>query len=90
VVVGDNKDERELDALISKLKCDPKYSNTSRPQWGNASAPQFLAKIRITKASTAQRTYDIEDYRMTITLYDIATYEAIDSAWDVLRKKVKA
>jgi hypothetical protein len=33
--------------------------------------------------------FDYEDYRMTVTLYDIETKEAIDSAWDVLSKKVR-
>ena len=90
VVVGDVQDERELDMLINKISHDPKYSNSSRLASGNATAPQFLGKIRITKAISSDRGYDYEDYRMTVTLYDIETQEAIDSAWDVLRKKVRA
>lgn len=89
IVVGDTKDERELDALMSKVLKDPKYSNSSILTENHALAPQFLAKIRITKALTEQKRYDLEDYRMSITLYDIETQEALDSAWDSLRKKVE-
>lgn len=90
VLVGDYQDERELDYLMSKITQDPKYSNSSRLSAGKAIAPQFLAKVRITKSVTADRYFDYEDYRMTVTLYDIETQEAIDSAWDVLSKKVRA
>jgi hypothetical protein len=89
VVVGNSRDEQELDYLMAKITQDPKYANSSRLTPGQAIAPQFLAKIRITKAVTADRFYDYEDYRMTVTLYDIETQEAIDSAWDVLSKKVQ-
>lgn len=89
VVVGDAHDERELDSFMSKISQDPKYANSTRLQTGQAKAPQFLGKIRITKAVTADNYYDYEDYRMTVTLYDIETQEAIDSAWDVLSKKVQ-
>lgn len=90
VVVGDYRDEGELDYLISKINQDPKYSTSSRLSPGQATAPQFLAKVRLTKAVTSDRFFDYEDYRMTVTLYDIETQEAIDSAWDVLSKKVRA
>lgn len=90
IVVGDSRDERELDKLMTKISQDPKYSNSSRLTMGQAIAPQFLAKVRITKAVTSDRYFDYEDYRMTVTLYDIETQEAIDSAWDVLRKRVQA
>lgn len=90
IVVGDYQDERELDGLMCKVMQDPKYSNCSRLTPNQATAPQFLGKIRITKAVTSDRSYDYEDYRMTVTLYDIETQEAIDSAWDVLTKKVQA
>lgn len=89
VLVGDYQDERELDFLMSKITQDPKYSNSSRLSSGKAIAPQFLAKIRLTKSVTADRYFDYEDYRMTVTLYDIETQEAIDSAWDVLSKKIR-
>lgn len=90
IIVGDCQDERELDKVMAKISCDPKYSNNSRLANNGALAPQFLGKIRITKATTSDRYYDYEDYRMTITLYDIETQEAIDSAWDVLSKRVQA
>jgi hypothetical protein len=90
IVVGDAKDERELDKLMAKITSDPKYANSSRLAPSQAKAPQLLAKIRITKAVTQQKRYDIEDYRMTVTLYDIQTQEVIDSAWEVLRKNVEA
>lgn len=89
IVVGNGMDERELDYLMAKMMCDPKYSNHSRLQPGQATAPQFLAKVRLTKAVRSDRFYDYEDYRMTVTLYDIETQEAIDSAWDVLSKRVR-
>lgn len=89
VVVGNTEDERELDLFMNKILHDPKYANGSRLQPNRAIAPQFLAKIRITKAVNSDRFYDYEDYRMSITLYDIETQEAIDSAWDVLCKKVR-
>jgi len=89
IVVGDSQDECELDCLMDKVSLAPKYNNPTRLKFGNAKAPQFLAKVRLTKASTSSRFYDIEDYRMTVTLYDIETQEAIDSAWDVLSKKVR-
>jgi hypothetical protein len=90
IVVGDYQDERELDWTMHKILCDPKYSQTSRLTPGMATAPQFLGKVRITKATSADPYYDYEDYRMTVTLYDIETQEAIDSAWDVLQKRVRA
>ena len=90
IVVGDTQDEKELDRLMAKIHHDPKYCNSSKPQYGNASAPQFLGKVRITKAVTSDRNYDYEDYRMTVTLYDVETQEIIDSAWDVLSKRVQA
>lgn len=89
IVVGNDFDERELDYLMDKITFDSKYSNPTRLQEGMATAPQFLGKIRITKAVTSDRFYDYEDYRMTVTLYDIQTQEIVDSAWDVLRKKVR-
>lgn len=88
VVVGDRYNEAELDYFMDKIQRDPKYCNPSRLQPGMATAPQFLAKVRITKAKTEQPCYTLEDYRMTITLYDIETQEIIDSYWDVLNKKV--
>ncbi|CDZ81190.1 hypothetical protein BN1013_01721 [Candidatus Rubidus massiliensis] len=90
VVVGDSEDEQELNLFMHKLLNDPKYCNSSKPRMGFATAPQFLAKIRITKSVTSDICYDYEDYRMTVTLYDMETQEAIDSAWDVLTKKVRA
>lgn len=90
VLVGDYQDERELDFMMAKITQDPKYSNSSRLTAGKAIAPQFLAKMRLTKSVTSDRYFDYEDYRMTVTLYDIETQEAIDSAWDVLSKKVRA
>jgi hypothetical protein len=90
IVVGDYRDEKELDFMMAKIIHDPKYNNSSRLQPGQATAPQFLGKIRLTKAVTSDCRYDYEDYRMTITLYDIETQEAVDSAWDVLTKKVRA
>jgi len=88
VVVGNGCDECELDALMNKNLFHPKYSNSSQLLPGKALAPQFLAKIRLTKAVSSDNWYDYEDYRMTVTLYDIETQVAIDSAWDVLRKQV--
>ena len=88
VVVGNSQNEAELDYFMNKIQNDPKYSNPSRLQPGMATAPQFLAKIRITKAVRSERNYIFEDYRFSVTLYDIETQEAIDSAWDVLSKKV--
>lgn len=90
VVVGDGMDEQELDYLMQKVQKDTKYNNSTRLAAGAATAPQFLGKIRITKAVTASRRYDFEDYRMTVTLYDIETQEVVDSAWDVLKKRVRA
>lgn len=90
ILVGDMRDERELDALMRKIQCHPKYNNSSKLQPNSALAPQFLAKIRITKAGTSDHYYNYENYRMTLTLYDIETQEAIDSASDLLIKKVRA
>ncbi len=89
IAVGNSADQKELDALMAKIQKDPLYNNESRIKGNKGKAPQFLAKIRLTKAVTYQKYYDIEDYRMTVTLYDIETQEAIDSAWDVMRKKVE-
>lgn len=89
VVVGNAQDEGELDYIMDKSTFDRKYGcSSTRLQPGVATAPRFLGKIRITKAVRSDRFYDYEDYRMTVTLYDIETQEAIDSAWDVLSKKV--
>jgi hypothetical protein len=88
IVVGNEENEQELDYLMCKMNNHPKYNNETRLQPGRATAPQFLAKVRLTKAVCSDRYYDYEDYRMTVTLYDIETQEAIDSAWDVLSKKV--
>jgi hypothetical protein len=88
IVVGNELDESELDARMQRIQLDPKYNNASRLNSGQALAPQLLAKIRLTKAVTSDRFYDYEDYRMTITLYDIETQAIVDSAWDVLSKRV--
>lgn len=89
ITVGDAWDEQELDQRMLKNSYDPKYNNPTRLASGKATAPHFLAKVRITKAVSASKRFDYEDYRMTVTLYDIETQEAIDSAWDVLRKRVQ-
>jgi len=89
ITVGDAKDEEELDRLMAKAGFDPKYRAEGRPQPNQATAPQFLAKIRITKATTHQKRYDLEHYRFSITLYDIQNQEAIDSASDTMYKKVE-
>lgn len=88
VVVGDACNEAELDYTLQKFQNDPKYANSSTPCPNQATAPQFLAKVRLTKASTEQPFYTLQDWRMTITLYDIETQEVLDSYWDVLSKKV--
>jgi hypothetical protein len=89
MVVGDSKDEQELDNWLKKIIKDPKYSNKSRVDNHEVQAPQFLAKIRIVKAMTEQKRYDIEEYLMTLTLYDLETQQIVDSATDILRKKVQ-
>lgn len=89
ITVGDVRDEAELDRQMDKIINDPKYSNTTRLVPGMAKAPQFLGKIRITKAVNSDNYNDYEDYRMSVTLYDIETQVAVDSAWDVLTKKVR-
>lgn len=89
VLVGNVQDEMELDYRMDKNLCAAKYNNETRLQGGRAIAPQFLGKIRLTKAIRSDRFYDFEDYRMTVTLYDIETQEAVDSAWDVLTKQVR-
>jgi hypothetical protein len=89
VVVGDTQDEKDLDKFLKKIENDPKYAASSKPSTNRVTAPQFIGKIRITKAINSDRHFDYEDYRMTVTLYDIETQEAIDSAWDVLSKRVK-
>ncbi len=89
IVVGDTHDRKELDTLLATVQDQPKYDNPSRIPANQALCPEFLAKIRLTKAVTFQKRYDIEDWRMTITLYDVKTQEVVDSAWDVLRKRVR-
>jgi hypothetical protein len=89
MVVGDSKDEQELDTWLKKITKDPKYARKSRVDTNAVQAPQFLAKIRIVKAMTEQKRYDIEEYMMTLTLYDLETQEIVDSATDLLRKKVQ-
>ncbi|MBA3722825.1 MAG: hypothetical protein H0W88_10565 [Parachlamydiaceae bacterium] len=89
VVVGNANDECQLDYMMGKIQNAPKYNNSTRLETGKAIAPEFLGKIRITKAIRSERFYDFEDYRMTVTLYDIETQQAIDSAWDVLCKQVR-
>lgn len=75
------------DKPVDAAPTESKYGGC-RPAVGQATAPQFLAKVRITKASVEQPCYTLQDYRMTVTLYDIQTQEVVDSAWDVLSKKV--
>ena len=89
MVVGDTQDEKELDTWLKKITNDPKYARKSRVDTHAVQAPQFLAKIRIVKALTEQKRYDIEEYLMTLTLYDLETQEIVDSATDLLRKKVQ-
>jgi len=89
MVVGDTKNEQELDTWLKKITKDPKYAKKSRVDSNEVQAPQFLAKIRIVKAMTEQKRYDIEEYLMTLTLYDLETQEIVDSATDLLRKKVR-
>jgi hypothetical protein len=89
ITVGDMKDSEELDQLLKKVGTDSKYRSSTQPELHQVTAPQFTAKIRLTKAITHQRRYDLEHYRFSITLYDLQTQEAIDSASDTLYKKVK-
>jgi hypothetical protein len=89
MVVGDAKNEQELDTWLQKILKNPKYSTKSRVDNHEVLAPQFLAKIRLVKAMTEQKRYDLEEYLMTLTLYDLETQEIVDSATDILRKKVK-
>jgi len=89
ITVGNISDERELDCELSKIQTSAKYNLAEAPREGNATAPHFLAKIRISKAINHTAYDDIEDYRMTVTLYNIETQEVIDQAYDVLRKRVK-
>lgn len=89
ITVGDCWDEQELDQKLIKIQSDSKYAQSQKPAYGRATAPEFLAKIRITKAVTRDNRYDYEDYRMTVTLYDLETQELVDSAWDVLQKRVQ-
>ncbi|HEX4839903.1 MAG TPA: hypothetical protein VFU89_05640, partial [Rhabdochlamydiaceae bacterium] len=89
MLVGDAKNEQELDMWLKKITKDPKYAKKSRVERNEVQAPQFLAKIRIVKAMTEQKRYDIEEYLMTLTLYDLETQEIVDSATDLLRKKVR-
>ena len=89
IVVGDVQDSHELDRRMNRITNDPKYCNSSKPQDGFATAPQFLAKVRITKSENFDNAFTYEDYRMSVSLYDIQTQEIIDSAWDVLSKKVR-
>lgn len=88
IVVGNHKDARELDRLLYRIDEDSKYDRRSKPILGRVKAPQFLAKVRITKATTRDHFADYEEYRMTMTLYDVETQEVIDSSWDVLKKRV--
>lgn len=90
VVVGDCADEQILDATLSDIETNPKYQQSRRPQYGKVKAPEFLAKILITKAVSRTDYYDYEDYRMTVKLFDVETQELIDSASDTLQKKVEA
>lgn len=88
VVVGNIDDEYQMDYLMDKIQNHPKYDNCSKLQKNLAIAPEFLAKVRITKAVTCLESCTMETYRMQVTLYDIETQQAIDSAWDVLEKRV--
>jgi hypothetical protein len=89
VVASHSKDENELDLLLKKQIQSEKYSDVTRCIPNQVTAPRFLAKLRITKAKSAGSNFDIEDYRMTMTLYDIETQEIIDQAFDLLRKYTK-
>ncbi len=88
ITVGDVKDSEELDRLLAKVGMDPKYRLETRSEFGQATAPQFLAKIRLTKAVTHQKRSDMEHYRFSITLYDIQSQEAVDSASDTMYKRL--
>ncbi len=90
VVAGDRCDRAELDAWMDRILNDSKFDNSSRIKPSGAIAPQFLAKVRITKAIASDRCYDYQDYRMTVNLYDIETGCAIDSASDLLRKRIRS
>ncbi|MBJ7449710.1 MAG: hypothetical protein JHC93_05055 [Parachlamydiales bacterium] len=89
VVVGDFNDESALDKYMQKIQTQTKYDNDTRLEQNGAIAPQLLAKVRITEAITHQNRFDLEDYRMTVNLFDIQSQELIDSAYDVLSKKVR-
>lgn len=90
MTVGNEKDEAKLDEKIHKITHNKKYEKSeNKPSEGSATTPEFLARIRLTKAVTLQPRYEIQDYRMTVLLYDLESQEIVDSAWDVLRKKVQ-
>ncbi|MBB65571.1 MAG: hypothetical protein CMO81_10970 [Waddliaceae bacterium] len=87
VKLGNTQDEQENDMMMDRYLSDPHYSTDATPDHPNGKAPQFLTKIRLSKAVTSDQVYNYEDYRLSILLYDIETQELIDSAWDVLRKQ---
>lgn len=89
VVVGDARDAAELDYLLNQTTEDAKYNASTQPEPCQVTAPRFLGKVRLTKAINSDRCYDYEEYRLTVTLYDIQTQEIVDSAFDILRKQVQ-
>ncbi len=56
---------------MHKVQNAPKYNNSSRLQAGKATAPEFLVKVRLTKAVNFDRGFEYQDIRMTVTLYDV-------------------
>ncbi len=89
VTVGDARDEAELDYLLDKIVDSDKYSADTQLEPCQVIAPRFLAKVRLTKGTNSTRLCDYEEYRLTVTLYDIQTQQVLDSSWDVLRKQVR-
>ncbi len=88
VEVHNVQNERELNALISKMKENPHYAPTSKVHVDQVLPPQIFAKFYLSHEVSSGNQVEYLDYRMTITFYDFETREPIDSISDTLRKKI--
>ncbi len=67
---------------------DGRYDVTmEEPDTGDI--PVLRATILLTKKATKLKYFEYEDYIMTITVFDNDNQQKIDSAWDILRKRVE-
>ena len=79
------------DAIFRAASDDGRYSmelGATNPRINSWHRPTFIGEITLSKELTPGTSCDIEKFRLTIDLYETESKEFIDSAQDILWKKL--